>query len=149
LEEKGSRFFSAYISVCTEITEGGATMNPSIPWVTGWITTLPASLGVVRRWSGALRAQPRELGGNLEGSEFWTAFANVALVVPSAIFAMRAEPATEPAVPVVLAVSHPLKWGLLGLVSTVLTVGRVRSRWIARAPVGGSPALGRNPGGAI
>jgi hypothetical protein len=124
-------------------------MNPSIPWVTGRIPTLLASRGGVRRLSGPPRAQARELCGNLEGAESWTTFSHVALVVPSAIFAMRVEPGTEPAVPVVLAVSHRLKSGLLGLVSTVLTVGWVLGRLIAGAPVGGSPALSRNPGGAI
>ena len=124
-------------------------MTTSIIFATGPIITLLASLAVVRYLSEPLRAQLRELCGNRDRAEFWTAFANVALVLTPSIFAMLVDPKTEPAVPAVLAVSNQLKWGRIGLVSTVLAEGWVLSRFIARAPVGGSPALSRNPGGAI
>lgn len=124
-------------------------MAPSITFATGLTLTLLASLGVVRHLSGPLRAQLRELCGNAERAEFWTAFSNVALVLTSSIFAMLVEPRTEPGVPVVLAVGNQLKWGLIGLVSTVLTLGWVLARFIPRVPVGGSPARSRQPGGAI
>lgn len=124
-------------------------MTASIICATGLIITLLASLAVVRYLSEPLRAQLRELCGNADRAEFWTAFSNVALILTSSIFAMLVEPKTEPAVPVVLAVSNQLKWGLIGLASTVLAVGWVLSRFIPRAPLGGSPPLRRNPGGAI
>ena len=124
-------------------------MTTSTVFATGLILTLLASVAVVRYLSEPLRGQLRELCGNRDRAEFWTAFANVALVLTSSIFAMLVDPKTEPAVPAVLAVSNQLKWGLIGLVSTVLAVGWVLSRFIPRAPVGGSPALRPNPGGAI
>jgi hypothetical protein len=124
-------------------------MTTSILFATGLILTLLASLAVGRYLSEPLRAQLRELCGNRDRAEFWTAFSNVALVLTSSIFAMLVEPTSEPAVPAVLAVSHQLKWGLIGLVSTVLAVGWVLGRFIPRAPVGGSPALSPNPGGVI
>jgi len=124
-------------------------MAPSIAVARGLILTLLASLEGVRRVSGPLRAQLGELWGDREPSEFWTAFSDVALVLTSCVFAMLVEPKTEPAVPVVLAVGNPLRWGLIGLVFKVLTAGWVPGRFIPRVPVGRSPALGRKQGGGI
>ena len=121
-------------------------MTASIVFATGLTITLLAALGVVRYLSEPLRTQLSELCGNAGRAEFWTVFSNVALVLMSSIFAMLAEPSTEPNVPVVLAISHQLKWGLIGLVSTVLGLGWTLSRFIPRAASDGTL---RGPGGAI
>ena len=124
-------------------------MTASIGLATGQITTLLAALGVVRYPSNPLRTQLSELCGNRGRAEFWTVFSNPALVLTSCIFAMPVEPSTEPSIPVVRAVSNQLKWGLIGLGSTVLILGWTLSRFIPRAPVGGNLPITRNSGGGI
>src|SRR5215470_9159360 len=98
-------------------------MTASIIFAVGLIITLLAALSVVYYLTDPLRTQLNELCGNANRAEFWTAFSNIALVLTSSIFAMMVEPSTEPNVSVVLAVSNQLKWGLVGLVSTVLILG--------------------------
>ena len=123
-------------------------MTASIIFAVGLIITLLAALSVVYYLTDPLRTQLNELCGNANRAEFWTAFSNIALVLTSSIFAMMVEPSTEPNVPVVLAVSNQLKWGLVGLVSTVLILGWILSRFIPRAPVS-NPPVTQNSGGAI
>jgi len=77
-----------------------------------------------------LRTQLLELCGSAERAEFWTAFSNVAVILTPAIFAMLAEPDTN--IPPLLAVTSQLKWGLTGLVGSVLMLGWILSRFIPR-----------------
>jgi hypothetical protein len=124
-------------------------MTASIVLATGLIITLLTAFSVVRYLSEPLRAQLSELCGNAGRAEFWTVFSNVALVLTSSIFALLVEPSTEANVPVVLAVSNQLKWGLIGLVLTVLVLGWTLSRFIPRSLVGGNPPNSSRTGGAL
>jgi len=105
-------------------------MSPSLLFVSGLTITLLAAFAVVRYLSGPLRTQLQELCGNAERAEFWTVFSNVAVILTPAIFAMLAEPDTN--VPPLLAVTSQLKWGLIGLVGSVLMLGWILSRFIPR-----------------
>jgi hypothetical protein len=120
-------------------------MNSSLLFVFGLTITLLAAFAVVRYLSGPLRTQLRELCGNAERAEFWTVFSNIAVILTPAIFAMLVEPATD--VPPLLAVTNQLKWGLIGLVGSVLMLGWILSRFIPRAQSKAAPGL--NQGGAI
>ncbi len=120
-------------------------MSQSLLFASGLRITLLAAFAVVRYLSGPLRTQLRELCGNAERAEFWTVFANVAVILTPAIFAMLAEPDTN--VPPLLAVTGQLKWGLVGLVGSVLMLGWILSRFIPRTQYK-APA-GPNQEGAI
>jgi hypothetical protein len=115
-------------------------MNPSLIFVSGLTITLLAAFAVVRYLSGPLRVQLRELCGNSDRAEFWTVFSNVAVILTPAIFAMLVEPATGSDRPPLLAVTSQLKWGLIGLVGSVLLLGWILSRFIPRSN-------SRNPSG--
>ena len=105
-------------------------MSPSLLFASGVIITLLAAFGMARCLSGPLRTQLRELCGNAERAEFWTVFSNVAVILTPAIFAMLVEPGAD--VPPLLAVTRKLKWGLIGLVGSVLLLGWIPSRFIPR-----------------
>jgi len=120
-------------------------MNRSLLFVTGLTITLLAAVAVVRYLSGPLRTQLRELCGNPERAEFWTVFSNVAVILTPAIFAMLVEPGND--VPPLLAVTNQLKWGLIGLVGSVLMLGWILSRFILRTQAKETSCP--NQGGAI
>ena len=120
-------------------------MRPSLLFASGLTITVLAAFAVVRYLSGPLRTQLRELCGNAERAEFWTVFANVAVILTPATFAMMVDPGTD--VPPLLAVTNQLKWGLIGLVGSVLMLGWILTRFIPRAQSKAAPDL--NQGGAI
>jgi hypothetical protein len=110
-------------------------MSVSLLFICGLTLTLLVSLAVVRYLNLPLRRQLQELCGSTERAEFWTAFSNVAVALVPVIFAMQFQPHPEAGAPPLLAVVGQLKWGLLGLVSSVLVLGWILSRFIPRAPI--------------
>ena len=120
-------------------------MSPSLLFASGLTTTLLAAFATVWYLSGPLRTQLRELCGNAERAEFWTVFANVAMILTSTIFAMLVEPGGG--APPLLAVTSQLKWGLIGLVGSVLMLGWILSRFIPRTQY--KAPSGPDRGGAI
>jgi hypothetical protein len=125
-------------------------MNASWTFACGLGITLVVALAVVRYLSPPLRKQLQELCGNAERAEFWTAFSKVTVVLTPAIFAMLFEPAAGAPVPPLLAVTSQLKWGLIGLVVSVLILGRTVGRFIPRTPASPpQPASLQKPGGAL
>ncbi len=124
-------------------------MSPSLVLFSGLSTTLLAALAVARYLSGPLRTQLRELCGSAERAEFWTVFSNVAIVLTPAIFAMSDMPASGSHTPPLLALTSQLKWGLIGLVGTVLMLGWILSRFIPRTPAPALDTSGQPVGSAI
>ncbi len=109
-------------------------MNASLVLVSGLAVTLAAALTVVRYLHEPLRKQLQELRGNAERAEFWTAFSNVTVVLTPSIFAIMVDPKAEPGVPLLLAVIAQLRWGLIGLLSSILMLGWILGRFIPRVP---------------
>jgi hypothetical protein len=124
-------------------------MSPSLILFSGLSFTVLAALAVARYLSGPLRTQLRELCGSAERAEFWTVFSNVAIVLTPVIFAMSDLPASGSDTPPLLALTSQLKWGLIGLVGTVLMLGWILSRFIPRTPPRALDASGQRVGGAI
>jgi hypothetical protein len=124
-------------------------MSPSLVLVSGVTITLLAAFAVVRYLSGPLRTQLRELCGSAERAEFWTVFSDIAVVLTSAIFAMLDQPTAGSDSPPLLAVTSQIKWGLIGLLGTVLMLGWILSRFIPRTPPRTLDASGQRVGGAI
>jgi hypothetical protein len=109
-------------------------MNASLVLVSGLAVTLAAALTVVRYLHEPLRKQLQELCGNAERAEFWTAFSNVTVVLTPSIFAIVVDPKAEPGIPLLLAVIAQLRWGLIGLLSSILMLGWILGRFIPRVP---------------
>lgn len=74
-------------------------MKMSLLFASGLTISLLAALAVVRYLSAPLRHQLRELCGSDERAEFWTAFANVTIVLTPAIFAMLVDPSSQSRAP--------------------------------------------------
>jgi hypothetical protein len=110
-------------------------MYVSLVFACGLATTLLAALTVVRYLSGPLRAQLKELCGNAERAEFWTAFSSVTVILTPAIFAIPADPSAASGTPALLAIVSQLRWGLIGLVISVLMLGWILGRFIPKTLV--------------
>lgn len=117
-------------------------MVTSIVFGCGLATTILVALGVVGYLNGPLRKQLLELCGNAERVAFWAAFANVTVVLTPAIFAMSVEPESVAPIPPLLAIAQQLKWGFVGLVMSVLTLGWILSRFLPRTSVAGLSSQG-------
>lgn len=110
-------------------------MIASLVFGCGLAATVMAAVGVVGYLNGPLRRQLLELCGSAERVAFWAAFANVAVVLMPAIFAMSVEPDSAAPVSPLIAIAEQLKWGFIGLVASVLTMGWILGRFIRRASV--------------
>ena len=125
-------------------------MTAIFVFASGVRTTVLLALGVAWYLSEPLRKQLRELCGNAERAEFWTAFANVTVVLTPAICAMLVDPRTDPGVPIFLSIVSQVKWGLIGLVSSILMLGWILGRFIPRTPLPPPPhAATFRPGTAL
>jgi hypothetical protein len=107
-------------------------MTESILFMAGLTLTLLVSLAVVYYMNAPLRKLLHELCGNPERAEFWAAFANITVALVPVIFAMDYEPASNWKGVSLVEVGQQLKWGLVGLVISVLMLGWILSRFIPR-----------------
>jgi hypothetical protein len=114
---------------------GGENMTTSLVFGGGLAATILVALAVVSYLNDPLRKQLLELCGTAERVAFWAAFANVTVVLMPAIFAMSVEPEAGAPTPPLLAIAQQLKWGFVGLVTSVLTMGWILSGFIPRTPV--------------
>lgn len=117
-------------------------MNVSLVFASGIGATFLAALVVVAYLNLPLRKQLLELCGNEERTQFWSAFANVTLLLMPVIFAMSIEPSGPP----LLAIANQLKWGSIGLVTSILVLGWVLGRFI---PKGGTEPEARPGAGKM
>jgi hypothetical protein len=108
-----------------------ADMMGSMDFAAGVAVTLTVSVLVVRYMNSPLRKVLHELCGNPQRSDFWAAFSNVTVGLVPLIFAMGYEPDGNGRFSLVQ-VGEQLKWGLIGLVSSVLMLGWILSRFIPR-----------------
>jgi len=110
-------------------------MNPTSIFVAGVAGTALACLGVIFYFASHLRKLLIELCGTPERADFWLAFSNVMLLLVPVIFALWDPPEPGQEVPATVQVAVQLKWALIGLVTSVLTMGIVLSAYIPRRPV--------------
>jgi hypothetical protein len=145
-------FLAVVISVYSEISDQLNDLSRRLPmygsltFAGGLAITLLIAFLVARYLHGPLRIQLRELCGSADRAEFWTAFSNVAVMLTPAIFAMLVDPTTETGTPALLAIITQLRWGLIGLVVSVLMLGWILGRFIPKpslvCPAGTIPQSG-------
>ena len=115
-------------------------MSATTVFALGVFGTLAVGIGIVWYLRQPLRNILIELCGNAARAEFWTSFSAVAMGVVPVIFAMGYHPAPGPQAPAAFELAEQLKWGLIGLIGTVVVlgwvVGRSIVRWEARAGKG-------------
>lgn len=98
----------------------------------GLILTMAAAALVVAYLRRPLERLLAELCGNQERAAFWTAFSAVTVGLVPVIFALSHEP-DDARVPMLLQVAEQLKWGLIGMVVSVLVLGWTVGRFIPRS----------------
>jgi hypothetical protein len=106
-------------------------MSASLLFVCGTASTLLVSLVVVRYMHKALGKLLGELCGNRERAEFWTVFSDVTVALVPVIFAMQYRPDLRS--DALLEIAGQLKWGLIGLVTSILMLGWITSRFIPKS----------------
>ena len=105
-------------------------MSASILFLVGIGITLSMSLTTVIYLMNPLRKILTELCGTRERADFWLAFSNVALILTPLIFAasfppdLRGNPVIE--------IATQLKWAFIGLLTAMILIGFVISRFIPR-----------------
>jgi hypothetical protein len=107
-------------------------MNTSMLFALGLGCTLVVSVLVVWYLRRPLEKILTELCGNQDRAEFWTAFSAVTVGLMPVIFALSYGPETSPNTPPLLEIAAQLKWGLIGMVSSVVVLGWVVGRFIPR-----------------
>jgi hypothetical protein len=120
-------------------------MDATTVFVLGSMGTLVIGIGVVWYLGRPLRNILIELCGNEGRAEFWAAFSAVAVGVVPVIFAIACRPVPGPGAPAVFELADQLKWGLIGMMGSVLVLGWVVGRSIVRWEV---RAAGRSTSGA-
>jgi len=115
-------------------------MSASVLFAAGLSTTFLISIGVVRYLSSPLRKQLLQLCGNAERAEFWTVFSNTTLALVPTVFAMQVDAVPDADVPAVFAVVGQVKWGIAGLVLSMLILAWILSRFVRKHPVPPLPA---------
>ena len=93
-------------------------------------TTVIVSASVVAYMNAPLRNLLAELCGDERRSEFWAVFSNVMLVLTPVIFAMTVDPSLG--FGSMGEVVPQIKWGLSGLLISVLVMGWSISRFIPK-----------------
>ena len=105
-------------------------MTASLVYGLDLAATLTVSGAVVTYINAPLRRLLAELCGDGRRSEFWAVFANVMLILIPAIFAMTVDPSLG--FGSLGEVVQQIKWGLSGLVISVLVMGWSISRFIPK-----------------
>ena len=107
-------------------------MTVSLLFASGLGATFVVSAVVVLYLRRPLEQVLTELCGNPRRAGFWTAFSAVTVGLVPVIFALGYRPAGDSNTPALLEVAEQLKWGLIGMVISVLILGWTVSRFIPR-----------------
>jgi len=110
-------------------------MTPSTLFLAGLLTSLGMSLAIVVYLRVPLRRILVELCGTTERAAFWCAFTNVSITLVPLIFALQYTPDSKGGPSAVLEIASQLKWALAGLLTTVVIVGWILSRFIRQRPL--------------
>ena len=75
-----------------------------------------------------------DLCGADERAKFWMAFSNVVLILVPTVFAMSFRPQSGKDISAFFQITSQLRWSLIGLAVSVITLGCVISRFIPKTP---------------
>jgi di/tricarboxylate transporter len=107
-------------------------VNATTVFALGTLTTLGFGLGVVWYVRRPLQKILVELCGNQERAAFWTVFSAVSLGTVPVICAIACRPAPGPGAPAVFELADQVKWGLIGMMGSLMALGWVIGRSIVR-----------------
>jgi hypothetical protein len=107
-------------------------MTASWLFASGLTATVTISLLVVAYLRQPLKQLLTELCGHENRVAFWTAFSVVTVSLMPAIFALGSWPGADPSTPALLGIAEQVRWGMIGLVLSVIALGWIVSRFIPR-----------------
>jgi hypothetical protein len=119
-------------------------MSGTLLFVCGLGLTVAASLSAVLYLRYSLHQILIELCGTAERASFWTVFSTIAVSLVPLIFAMQSQPEFAPGRPLVFELANQVKWGLVGLVLSLVVLAWIISRFIPRVPVNRNSAQDRS-----
>lgn len=105
-------------------------MTPSILFLLGIGVTLLTSLAIIAYLRSPLHNILVELCGTDQRVAFWAAFTNVTITLVPVIFAMQYTPEVKPGTTTVFELATQVKWAFAGLLSAVVMLAWVLSRFI-------------------
>jgi uncharacterized membrane protein YhaH (DUF805 family) len=110
-------------------------MNSNAIFGAGVAVTAAACLGVILYVAPHLRKLLIELCGTAERANFWLAFSNLMLFLVPIIFALWVTPERSENQAAMIEMADQLRWAMVGLVISVLSMGIVLSAYIPRRPL--------------
>lgn len=102
-------------------------MNPVMIYFLGIFITLICCFIVVLFLRRKYQIILVELTGNEQRASFWTSFSNVLLILVPLVFAMNVYPEIS------FDITSQLKWGLIGLIVSLLILGLIMINFIKNA----------------
>jgi hypothetical protein len=120
-------------------------MNVSLLFLCGLAVTAVMSFGTAAYLQRPLRKVLVELCGNDDRAQFWTVFSNIAVALVPLVTALQYEPVAGDKSPALIEIGAQLKWGLIGLVLSVLILGKILMKFIPRAGISTIPKTEAQP----
>ncbi len=110
-------------------------MTPSILFLAGLAASFGISLAIVIYLRVPLHGILAELCGTSQRAAFWAAFTNVSITLVPLIFALQYSPESNAGTSPIFQIAAQLKWALAGLLTTVVIVAWILSKFIPQLPV--------------
>jgi len=107
-------------------------MHSTWSFAAGLALTAGSSMLVVRYLRSPLEQLLTDVCGNQQRAAFWTAFSAVTIGALPVIFALSNPPAADANTPMLLLIAEQLRWGLIGMMVSVLMLGWIVGRFIPR-----------------
>lgn len=98
----------------------------------GLVVTMAIVLAALRYLKDSLFLVLSALCGATERARFWTAFSNITLFLVPVVLALSQRPAANDWPGAVFEISTQIEWGIVGFVLSILILGVVLSKSIAR-----------------
>src|SRR5689334_16858308 len=106
-------------------------MSVSLMFTTGLVTTLVMATLVIVALLKPLEHVLTDLCGSASRARFWSIFSAVSIAMVPLVFALGYDTLNR-FTPPLLQIAAQVRWGLIGLLMTVVGMAWILSRWIAR-----------------
>lgn len=113
-------------------------MSVALQFICGLAVTALVSFGVLAYLQKPLRKLLGELCGNDERAQFWTVFSNATVALVPLLAALQYPPAPPAGSSALIEIGKQFKWGLLGLVLSLVGLGKTLMSFIPRSAVSAS-----------
>jgi hypothetical protein len=120
-------------------------MNVSLLFLCGLAVTAVMSFGTAAYLQRPLRKVLIELCGNDDRAQFWTVFSNITVAFVPLVAALQYQPSPAETSPALIEIGAQLKWGLVGLVLSVLILGKILMKFISREAISALPKSATRP----